>query len=127
MNRYVDFKRFRDDVVKALNEVSKTYGLEIKAGNISYDENSFSMKLNCTRTDRDVNKSNFENNLKYMNLSGFSFEPDDYGRIVNIKGRSYTICGFKPGNKYNVILQRDDGAEYGFTARDILKELGRNV
>ena len=85
------------------------------------------MKLNCTRTDRDVNKSNFENNLKYMNLSGFPFESDDYGRIVNIKGRSYTICGFKPGNKYNVILQRDDGAEYGFTARDILRELGRNA
>ena len=125
MNKYVDFKAFRRDAEEALEELGKRYGLNIKAGNISYDNTEFKMQLICTRADVDVERLKFDENVRYMT----GFTADDYGRVVEIKsGRSshkYTIKGFKPGNKYNVLLTREDGAEYGYTAEAVLAALGR--
>ncbi len=125
MNKYVDFKAFRKDAESALEELGKRYGLDIKAGNISYDSTEFKMQLICTRADVDVERIKFDENVRYMT----GFTSDDYGRVVEIRsGRSshkYTIKGFKPGNKYSVLLTREDGAEYGYTAEAVLAALGR--
>ena len=125
MKDYVDFKAFRNDVEAALGDVAKKYGVSIKAADIRYDEAEFSLKLNVQRADVDVEKIKFDENVRYMT----GFTTDDYGRIVEIRsGRSshkYTIKGFKPGNKYSVLLTREDGAEYGYTAEAVLAALGR--
>ncbi|MBP3781641.1 MAG: hypothetical protein J6I68_00160 [Butyrivibrio sp.] len=122
MNKIVDFAAFRKDVEEALVGVGKKYGVDIKAANISYDENTFDMKLKATRTDVDVEKLEFENNLKFM--EGFTM--DDYHASLKIKGRTYTLVGFKPYNKYDVILERDDGKRYGFVSKAVVYELGRH-
>ena len=123
MNNYLDFKAFRKDVEAALSEVSKKYGINIASGNIRYDETSFTMQLKCERADMDVAKQNFISNLRYMKYLGF--EEDDYLRAISIDGNNYTITGFKPGNKYNVCLERADGKGYAFTSDAVLLALGR--
>ena len=115
MKNYVNFKNFRKDVEKALTEVADRYGLTIHAGNISYDSNSFNMKLECERSDIDVAKARFMSDLTFMKRFGFS--EDDYQKIVTIDKKQYVITGFKPGNKYNVLLKRcDTDREYAFVA-----------
>ena len=122
MNRYMDLKAFRKDVEKALEEVSKKYGVDIQAGNIRYGENDLTLKLNVTRNDVDVEVMNFNSNVKYFS----KLKEDDYGRIINIKGKDYALCGFKPGNKFSVLARRvSDGATYGFTYDAIIHALGR--
>lgn len=121
MKDYVDFNALRKDVEAALKGVADKYGVEVRGGNITYDETSFDLKLKFTRTDIDVEKKEFEDNIRYMN----GFTMDDYHRQLKIKGKSYTLVGFKPGNKYDVILEREDGKRYGFVSKAVLYELGK--
>ncbi len=121
MKNYVDFKAFSKDVEKALAPLAKKYGLDIKPGSISYGNCNFTMKLQATRTDMDVQMIEFGQNVRYMP----GFTADDYLISVNIEKKSYILIGFKPGNKYSVLLKRDDGKEYLFTSSVVLKALGR--
>lgn len=114
MKNYINFEAFRKDTENALKELQTKYGVEIKAGNIRYDETSFTMQLKVTRADVDVQKQEFMNNLLYMKAYGFS--EDDYLAEFRDKNRTCTIIGFKPGNKYNVVVEADNGRKYGYTA-----------
>lgn len=124
MNKYVDFKAFRKDVEKALAEISKQYGLNIHAGNITYDTTHFDLKLNCTRNDVNVEKINFNNQLLYMRFYGFT--EDDYQKEYVAGTKRYKIIGFKPGNKYDVICRCGD-KEYCCTHDSVLKAIGKET
>ncbi len=125
MNKYIDFEAFRKDVENALQNVAKDYGLCIGTGNIRYDATSFTMQLKCERADVDVSKIRFDADLQYMKYAGF--EADDYRREVTIDGKEFVITGFKPGNKYDVCLERKDGKQYAYTSRAVLLALGRKT
>ena len=114
MRKYVNFEAFRKDTENALKELQTKYGVEIKAGNIRYDETSFTMQLKVTRADVDVQKQDFMNSLLYMKAYGFT--EDDYLAEFRDKTRTCTIIGFKPGNKYNVVVEADNGRKYSYTA-----------
>lgn len=121
MKNYMDFKAFRKDVNKALEEVAKKYGITLESGNISYDATSFTMKLNGKRDDVDVDKINFENSVKYMH----GLTADDYRRQVRLNGKDYVIVGVKPGNKFSVVCERSDGKKYGFVLEAVVQALGK--
>lgn len=124
MNRYMDMKAFRKDVEAALAEVAKKYGVDIKGGNISYGENDLTLKLNVTRTDKDVQKEEFLNNIRYAFTA---FTADDYLKTFTIKGTDYQLVGFRPRTKYSVIGKRvKDGKEYGFTYDAVKAAMGRS-
>ena len=125
MKNYIDFKTFRKDFNKAIEEVGEKYGITLKAGNISYDENTFTMKVVAERSDIDVQKAQFEDNLKYMRYYGFTIE--DYKAKFVLGNKRYTLIGFKPGNKYDVIAARDDGKQYALISTGVIKALGKNV
>ena len=114
MKNYVNFNNFRKDAEEALEKLQKKYGVEISAGNIRYNETSFTMQLKVTRADVDIQKQDFMNNLLYMRAYGFS--EDDYLAEFRDKTRTCTIIGFKPGNKYNVVVEADNGRKYSYTA-----------
>ena len=123
MKNYMNLSHFRSDVETALKELGIKYGVEIKGGNISYDNNSLTMQLKAVRTDIDVQKDAFLRNVRYMR----GFSADDYLRKVQIDKKNYVITGFKPGNKYSVILVRDDGREYVYTADAVLNEMNKGA
>jgi hypothetical protein len=121
MRKYVNFEAFRKDTEKALSELQTKYGVEIKAGNIRYDETSFTMQLKATRADVDVQKQEFMNGLIYMKTNGFT--ADDYLATFEDKGKTYTIIGFKPTNKYDVIVEADNGKNYCFRSSFVISLL----
>lgn len=123
MKNYVDFKAFRKDLDKAMEEVAKKYGITLKSGNISYDENTFSVKVMAERADVDIQKAKFIENIKYMKFYGFT--ENDYKAKVEINGKTYTIIGFKPGNKYDVVAERNDGKQYAFISTAVIRAMGR--
>ncbi len=122
MNKYLDMKKFRKDVEKALSDVAKQYGVSIEAGNIRYSSNDLTLQLKATRSDKDVQKEKFLSTVNFMP----GFAADDYLRKVKIDKHTFIINGFKPGNKYDVELTRDDGKMYVYTSASVLAALGRN-
>ncbi len=126
MKNYVDFNKFREDVIAALKDVEEKHRVKLSAGNISYDNDSFTMQLKAVRTDKDVDKARFMSAVDLMkNLYHKDFREEDYLSTVKIDKHQYTITGFKPGNKYDVIVEREDGKGYCFTSDAVLKALGR--
>lgn len=123
MKNYMNFKEFRTDLNNAMKALEKKYGIELAGGNISYDENSFTIKVEGKRTDVDVEKAEFMRMVVYMKYRGFS--EDDYKKEFTFKGRRYSIVGFKPGNKYDVVVARDDGKRFSMVSSGVLVALGR--
>ena len=119
----IDFKAFRKDLDKAMESVANKYNLTLKAGNISYDENTFSVKVTAERTDVDVQKAQFMSNVKYMSYYGF--DENDYEANFVLNNAVYMLIGFKPGNKYNVIAKKADGKQYAMVADAVIKAMGK--
>lgn len=107
------FKDFRSDVEKALEEVSKKYNVNIKAGNITYSNISFNLKLEVTK--KEVNGKSFEQAEfeKYAILYGF--KPSDYNKQFAYGGKKYVFIGFKPkSHKYPILAKCTNGKTYKF-------------
>ncbi len=123
MNTYMDLNAFHKDVEDALAGVAKKYGVSISGGNITYGSNELTMKIIATRTDKDVQKEEFLDNIRYAFKA---FTPDDYLKIFTIKGTEYQLCGFRPRTKYSVTGKRvKDGKEFGFTYDAVKAAFGR--
>lgn len=123
MKKYMDFGSFRKDVVEALADVEKKYGVKLDTGNITYDSNSLTLQLKAARTDKDVQKEEFLQAVRYMPM----FTADDYMKKVVINKRTFTITGLKPGNKYNVVLTRDDGKVYNYVVTAVIDALKKEA
>lgn len=121
MKNYMNFKAFRTDMNKAMEELGKKYGVTLSAGNISYDSNTFNIKVEGKRTDVDVAKEKYLEALTYMKYLGFT--EDDYQKWFYNNGKMYKIIGFKPGNKYDVIAERSDGNQYCMVSSGVLKAI----
>lgn len=121
MKNYMNFKEFRTDLNKAMESLGKKYNITLTAGNISYDNTTFTIKINGKRDDIDVDKERFMEMLGYMQYYGFT--QDDYKKEFEVKGRKYSLVGFKPGNKYDVIAQRDDGKQFAMVSGGVIKAL----
>ncbi len=123
MNKYLNMNAFRKDVEAALKDIEKKYKVTVKAGNISYDDLSMKMQLLVDRADVDVQKENFKENVRWMP----GLTEDDYLAQVTIECKNYTITGLKPGNKYSIVLEREDGKSYAFTHSAVLQALKRSA
>ena len=123
MNKYLNMNAFRKDVEAALKDIEKKYKVTVKAGKITYDDLSMKLQLQVDRADVDVQKENFKENVRWM--SGLT--EDDYLAQVTIDGKNYTITGLKPGNKYSVVLEREDGKSYAFTHSTVMQALKRSA
>ena len=104
MKNYVDFKAFRKDLDKAMEEVAKKYGITLKSGNISYDENTFSVKVMAERADVDIQKAKFIENIKYMKFYGFT--ENDYKAKVRDAYKKHSTADFSEDIEIYEIYQR---------------------
>lgn len=111
------FHELREDTEKALEEVGKKYGINITAGNITYSDNKFSLKLDCVKTGVDVEKEEFMRNVAYFR----EMTPNDYLRVIKLNKVDYQLIGFKVGCKYNVLMRRrKDNRIFAFTYEAVL-------
>lgn len=110
-----EFAKFRLEIELALKGLANKYDMDIKAGKIKYTNNSFSLVLDATRKEIDgkpYEQAEFE---KWAVIYGF--EPEDYGKIFNMNGKTFTLYGFNTSARTMLILARDkDGRNYKFGA-----------
>ena len=112
------FRMFRQDVNEVLKGVADKYNVDLQAGNISYSDTNFTMKLEAKA--REINGQSFEQAEfeKYCLLYGFS--KSDYNREFILNGRKFYLIGFKPkASKYPALAKCEDGKNYKFSAEII--------
>lgn len=104
------FELFKEDVNKALAEVSEKHGVVIECGSITYSDIDFTMKLSVTKNDgTDGKRTLFERECRY-----YGFKPDDYEREFTYAGKKYKLVGFRPKARKNScsIVNLQDGKTY---------------
>ncbi len=118
-----EFQVFRKDFEQAMAPVAEKYALNITAGNIQYNEDTFSMKVSCAKTDAG-NLAQKEFNT-YCSLLGFS--PEDYGQEFVFEGDKYMLAGLSVSSpKYPCIcLRLDNQKRYKLTADTVKRLLGK--
>ncbi len=118
-----EFESFRQEFNQAMVPLAEKYALSITAGKISYGDDTFSMKVDCSKTDAgDLKQKNFE---KYCSVYGLSAE--DYKREFVFNGDQYALVGFSLGSpKYPCIcVDLANKKQYKLTEDAIKKALGR--
>ncbi|MBQ8218411.1 MAG: hypothetical protein IJZ79_03805 [Bacilli bacterium] len=94
------FNEFREDVMKALEEVAKKHEVTIKLGNISYNEFEFDMKIHVSKgsaEEAEYSAAKFNHSCRY-----YGFEEEDYFKDVVIDGRKFKFVGFNTKARKNV-------------------------
>lgn len=72
----------------------KALGLDIKMGNISFTNSSFTAKINCRL------EGASDPYAEEFNSSGMTYKyKDAIGKAVTFLGGTYTFKGFKPGSR----------------------------
>jgi len=107
----------------ALSEISKSEGVEISLGGVSFNSVSFNTKLTVTEPNNpETEKINLMLSKRYgftQNIVGMEF--------VSPSG-TFIIDGFKTSNrKYPILATRNDGKAYKFHPSQILKYIGGNT
>lgn len=102
-----EFTNFRGDVVEALEQVGKKYGLSISTGNIKYTDLDFTMELKAVKQEEGVNveQEKFNRDCIY-----YSFTPEHYGVEFTIVAEIFRLVGFnlnKPKNNCNIVRVKD--------------------
>ena len=100
-------KEVREEMNKALEEVGKKYGVQFDTGNASFDEYSFTFKVNgkmtATEDGESVEKKEWD---KYCGM--FGLKPENFGQTIEANfGQKYQILGLKPSSRKNPILLKD--------------------
>lgn len=114
-------KQIREDINKALEPVGEKYGVKLTAGNASYTENNFTLKLEgaAVKEDGTVAAKDAEAFKRHAHLYGLS--PDDLGRKFTSQGKEFTITGLNTkSGKYPIIGRDSNGKGYKFGA-DMVK------
>lgn len=118
----IEFENFRRSIKAAVESVEKEYGVEVDFGNISYEQNKFTIKTTVFNGSAEENvKNNF---FKYANLYGF--EPEDLGKEFVFDKEKVKIVGFEPSRrKYPVVVEGEKGNKFLITIAGAKKALGK--
>ena len=99
-------KKFSKDFADIVKPLEEEYGVTIKLGNISYEEDRFSTKMTVTngRDPDDVARIAFDADVWRYELLGL--KPGMYNRIFTAtNGRRYALHGFNTrSRKYPLII-----------------------
>jgi len=108
-----EFVAFRQEAEKALQELAKKYDVNIKAGNIKYDNNSFNLDLKMTK--KDIGGKTFEQVEFEKHCFMYGFKPEDYRKQFTMNGETFTVTGFKlRATKMPIVAVRQDGRGFKF-------------
>lgn len=117
-----EFKRFREEIKKAVANVEKEFGVEVEFGNITYAQNEFNIKT--TVHNGSVEDSKKQDFLKYAKIYGF--DESDLGKKFIFKGRKTWIIGFEPTRrKYPVLVEDETGKQFLITIDGAKNALAR--
>ena len=113
----------RSEFGEAIAEFEAKHGISMKLGNISFNNSTFSTKLECAIINGDagsVDEANFKKEARF-----FGLEADDFGKKFISNGKTYEITGIKRSrHKYPIsakLLGTNRG--YKFTRSTVVNNL----
>jgi hypothetical protein len=110
-----------EKIKKALSEISKSEGIELSLGSVSFTSSSFTSKITGIEKDNpEFDKANLVLSRRY------GFTQNIVGMEFTSPSGTFLISGFKTSNrKYPILATRvTDGAPYKFHPNQILKYFG---
>jgi len=117
------FKTMRTNIQFDLDKIADKYGISLRLGNISYQNYSFTSKIEgkILKGSANIEKEEFA-----KLASEYGFKPEDYGATFRSGGKVHTIYAIKTRNrKYPILTKCSDGKGYKFEAMRVLKAIGR--
>lgn len=119
-----EFANFSQDVVYALRDLSKKYGLVITTDRIRYDETSFTMTLKAVLEGVDQDKVDFD-----RLCVNYGFTSDDYKRCFMTAKDRFILIGFRPKatRKPCLIRSINDGKNYAATVSFVRSAIERSI
>lgn len=118
-------KRLDPELNEALAKVGKRHGISIEMDSGGrYDSKTANLKiklalLNEDGSTFDKEREDFIHHVERMKkfnvVSDISADWLDKSFVE--RGRTFTVTGMKPGNKFNIVTRRDDGKTYFWTSR----------
>lgn len=97
-----DCAMIRAKLNAALAEVGKELGLDIRAGNASYDDTSVKFKVECICEGADKEKENFEAECGYFHLPATAYKAE-----FQRGGQTWILEGLKPNRpKYPILASK---------------------
>lgn len=108
-----NLKAVNDEINDVLSKVLEKYGLSVKLGDISFDDNSFKTKLTVsTGSKSDSLKRDFE-----KHAPKFGLKKSDFGKTINWSGEVFKIVGIKPRSTKYPLLAEKKGVVYKLPLR----------
>lgn len=112
-----EFKRFREAIKKSVEGVEKDFGVEIEFGNISYTEDSFTVKTTVSNGNIEERRKN--EFMKHYSL--LSLPADSFGKEFIYKGLKTKIIGLELNRrKYPILVENEKGETFLMTSSGAL-------
>jgi len=111
----------RKDIEEALQAVAEKHNCTIKAGNASFNEDSFKLKLEIVENSSDGSTVTQAQVDWKANASSFGLDVDLLGKTVILQNSNYEIVGLKPRSRKYPVLGKDlsNGKIYKFPALSV--------
>jgi len=104
-----NLKDFRGILEKRFNEIENETGVKLSIGNISFQEGSFTTKLEAKIAGK-IGDDEIKKFALYAELYGM--DPSDYGKTFVKNGKTYRIIRINPKSPKNAIEIECEGKEY---------------
>lgn len=121
----IDRKKMRTmstDIEAALKEVAKKHDVELKVGGGSWDDSTFSFKLEGGIIKSDGSVVTKESEDFKARATFYGLKPEHLGKVIKIDGERYEITGLSTrSRKYPIIVKRvRDGKPFKLTQVDVI-------
>jgi hypothetical protein len=113
-------KQVRREVDKVLSGLGETLGITLKIGNISYQDNTFTTRLEGSVSGFDQRSTEWADHFQK-----FDMEEDWFGKTLQYGDQAYKIVGLRPRARKQQILIERDGKTYQVDPSLIRRRLGK--
>ena len=113
-------KLLRPEINESLAELGERFGITLKIGNIRYDDDTFTSKIEASVVGADLKANDWS-----KHFWRFGMEEDWLGRTFERRGYDYKIVGLKPRARKNQILIELEGRTYRMDAALIRLKMGK--
>ena len=115
-------KQVRREVGKVLSELGETLGITLKIGNIRFDANTFTTKLEGSVSGFDQRSTEWA-----VHFQRFGMEEDWLGQTLSYNDQSYKIVGLRPRARRQQILVERDGETYQMDSSVIRSKMATTI
>ena len=122
--RSTDFNALRLEIDSALASLGQKYGVNFHAGNVSYNSQCATFKLEITTLGDGGTVETKEAKDFKLYASSYGFKPEDLGRVFKFQGSDYKITGLKPRSRNCIcIMGVNNNRAYKINPDAVLRSL----